>query len=71
MSASEETLRDGSSSCQHVAHKVRAAPVQNSRYGYELTSEEAADIAESDAADARGDFATDKQVQAIWAKHGL
>ena len=38
---------------------------------YQLTPEELADIADSDAAAARGDFATDEQVRAIWAKHGL
>jgi hypothetical protein len=38
---------------------------------YELTPEEDADLAASDAAAARGEFATDEQVRAIWAKHGL
>jgi hypothetical protein len=38
---------------------------------YELTPEEEEDIAASDAAAARGEFATDEQVRAIWAKHGL
>jgi hypothetical protein len=38
---------------------------------YELTPEEEADLATSDAAAARGEFATDEQVRAIWAKHGL
>jgi hypothetical protein len=36
-----------------------------------LTSEEQAAIAESKAAAARGEFATDEQVRATWAKHGL
>ena len=38
---------------------------------YELTSEEEAslDIARGQAA--RGEYATDGQMQAIWAKHGL
>lgn len=38
---------------------------------YELTPEEQADLAESDAEVARGDFATDDEVRALWAKHGL
>jgi hypothetical protein len=36
-----------------------------------LTSEERDAIAESRAAAARGEFATDEQVRAVWAKHGL
>lgn len=37
----------------------------------ELTAEEAASFEESLAEAARGEFATDEQVRAIWAKHGL
>ncbi len=37
----------------------------------QLTPEEEAALAESEAAAARGEFATDEQVGAIWAKHGL
>ena len=37
---------------------------------YQLTQEEEADLAESDAEVARGDFATDEEVRAMWAKHG-
>ena len=36
-----------------------------------LTPEEAAAIAASKAAAARGEFATDEEVRAVWAKHGL
>ena len=36
-----------------------------------LTLEEEAAIAASKAAAARGDFATDEEVRAAWAKHGL
>jgi len=36
-----------------------------------LTAEEQAAIAESKAAAGRGEFATDEQVRATWAKHGL
>ncbi|MGO9008030.1 MAG: hypothetical protein ACLQIQ_19975 [Beijerinckiaceae bacterium] len=38
---------------------------------YMLTPEEDADLAESDAAAERGEFATDEQMKAIWAKHSL
>jgi hypothetical protein len=36
-----------------------------------LRPEEQAAIAASKAAAARGEFATDEQVRAVWAKHGL
>ena len=36
-----------------------------------LTSDERVAIARSKAAAARGEFATDEQVRAVWAKHGL
>jgi hypothetical protein len=36
-----------------------------------LSSEEREAIARSKAAAARGEFATDEQVLAVWAKHGL
>jgi predicted transcriptional regulator len=36
-----------------------------------LTPEEQAAIAASKAAAARGEFATEEQVRAVWAKHGL
>ena len=38
---------------------------------YELTPEEAADIHASLAEAERGEFATDDEVRAVWAKHGL
>lgn len=37
----------------------------------QLTPEEEAALAASEAAEARGEFATDEEVRAIWAKHGL
>lgn len=37
----------------------------------ELTPDEQAAIAESRGQAARGEFATDEQVRAAWAKHGL
>lgn len=36
-----------------------------------LTAEERAAIAKSKAAAARGEFASEEQVRALWAKHGL
>ena len=36
-----------------------------------LTDEEREATARSKAAAARGDFATDEQVRAVWSKHGL
>ena len=36
-----------------------------------LSADERAAIAASKAAAARGEFATDEQVRAMWAKHGL
>ena len=36
-----------------------------------LTSEEEAAIAASKTAAARGELATDEEVRAVWAKHGL
>jgi hypothetical protein len=38
---------------------------------YRFTLEEEAEQDEADAAEARGDFATDEEVRAIWAKYGL
>lgn len=37
----------------------------------QLTAEEEASFDESFAQAARGEFATDEQIRAIWAKHGL
>jgi hypothetical protein len=37
---------------------------------YELTPEEHADLAEAEAEAARGEFATDEEVRAMWAKYG-
>jgi hypothetical protein len=38
---------------------------------YRLTPEEEASFADSRAQAARRDFASDEQIRAIWAKHGL
>lgn len=47
-----------------LAQEEEAAPVP-------LSPEERAAIAESKAAAARGEFATDEDIRALWAKHGL
>jgi hypothetical protein len=36
----------------------------------QLTAEEEADLAAADEEIARGEFATDEEMSAIWAKHG-
>jgi hypothetical protein len=38
---------------------------------YQLTPDDEADLDEADAEIARGEFATDEQVLAMWAKHAL
>ena len=38
---------------------------------YVMTPEEAASMEESTAQAKRGEFATDEQVRAVWAKYGL
>ena len=38
---------------------------------HQLTPEEEIDIDDADAEIARGEFATDEEVRAVWAKHGL
>lgn len=38
---------------------------------HRFTPEEEAELDESEAAERRGDFATDEEVRAIWAEHGL
>ena len=40
-------------------------------YAVYVPDPEAAELAESEAAADRGEFATDDQVRAIWAKYGL
>jgi predicted transcriptional regulator len=44
---------------------------RNVRTPVALSADERAAIAASKAAAARGEFATDEQVRAIWAEHGL
>ena len=38
---------------------------------YQFTPEEAAEQDAADAEEARGDYASDEEIRAIWAKYGL
>lgn len=51
--------------------RVLLALAGDERPAHQLTLEEEAGEAEADAAEARGDFATDAEARAIWAKYGL
>ncbi|QNT71496.1 hypothetical protein [Defluviicoccus vanus] len=50
---------------------LRLAGTDDEASPVELAPEERAAVAASKAAAARGEFATDEQVRAVWAKHGL
>ena len=54
-----------------IAHMVLRLTGADDEPAIPLTSDEQAAIAASKAAAARGEFATDEQVRAVWAKHGL
>ena len=54
-----------------IAHVVLRLAGADDEPAVPLTPEEQAAIASSKAAAARGEFATDEQVRAVWAKHGL
>ena len=54
-----------------IAHVVLRLTGADDEPPVPLTPEEQAAIAASKAAAARGEFATDEQVRAVWAKHGL
>jgi hypothetical protein len=54
-----------------IAHVVLMIAQEDEQEPIPLTADERAAIALSKAAAARGEFATDDQVRAIWAKHGL
>ena len=55
----------------HIARAVLALAGDAAQPVYRFSPEEAAELDESEAAARRGDFATDAEVRAIWAKHGL
>ena len=46
-------------------------PLEHDQVPVVLSPEEREAIARSKAAAGRGEFATDEQVRAVWAKHGL
>ena len=50
---------------------LRLAGTDDESLPVALAPEERAAVAASKAAAARGEFATDEQVRAVWAKHGL
>ena len=50
---------------------LRLAGAEDEASPVALTAEERAAIAASKAAAARGEFATDEQIRAVWAKHSL
>jgi hypothetical protein len=54
-----------------IARAVLLLTGHDDQTPYKLTSEEDTIIAASLAEAARGEFATDDEIRAIWAKHGL
>ena len=54
-----------------IAHMVLRLAGADDEPPVPLTPEEQAAVAASKAAAARGETATDEQVRAVWAKHGL
>ncbi len=54
-----------------IAHVVLRLAGVDDEPPVSLTPDEQAAVAASKAAASRGEFATDDQVQAVWAKHGL
>jgi predicted transcriptional regulator len=54
-----------------IAHVVLRLAGADDEPPVPLTSDEQAAIAASKAAAARGEFATDEEMRAVWAKHGL
>jgi hypothetical protein len=66
-----ETLRGLSAEMQDDLARMLLQLVGEEQSPVQLTAEEEASFEESIAQAKRGDFATDEQVRAIWAKHGL
>ena len=54
-----------------IAHVVLRLTGADHEPSAPLTPDEQASITASKAAAARGEFATNEQVRAVWAKHGL
>jgi hypothetical protein len=55
----------------NIAHVVLRLTGADDEPPVSLTADEQAAITASKAAAARNEFATDEQVRAVWAKHGL
>ena len=55
----------------HIARAMLAFAGEETGEVYILTPEEEAALAESEAEVARGEFASDEEVRAVWAKYGL
>lgn len=51
--------------------RVLLALAGDEQPAHQLTPEEEVEQDEADAAEARGDYATEEEVRAIWAKYGL
>ncbi len=66
-----ETARSLSPEMQDEIARVMLQLAGNEQPVMTLTAEEKASLAKSRGEAARRDFATDEQVRAIWAKHGL
>jgi hypothetical protein len=63
--------RDLSPDLQDEIARLMLAFVGDEASVYRFTPEEAAEQDAADAEEARGEYATDAEVRAIWAKHGL
>ena len=63
--------RDLAAELQDENARLMLAFVGDDSSVYRFTPEEAEELDESEAAAARGEFATEAEVQAIWAKYGL
>jgi hypothetical protein len=66
-----ETVRGLSEDEQDEIARTILALVGDDREPVSLTEEERVAIARSKAQSARGEFATDADVRALWAKYGL
>lgn len=63
--------RDLSPDLQDEIARLMLAFVGDEDSVYRFTPEEAAEQDAADAEEARGEYATDAEVRAIWAKYGL
>jgi hypothetical protein len=66
-----ETVRTLPPETQDAVARFLLQFVRDDEPAIRLTPEEEADLAAADEEIARGEFATDEEVSAIWAKHGL